>query len=606
MNNFTCSLVTVALLLAGLNAFAQSFNGYALYNQQNSSTVYLIDKNANIAHTWSCNTNGNYAVLLKEDGNIVRGGKYNGNQLNGAAAGGMLQEYDPNGNVVWEFIYSTSQYVQHHDIEIMPNGNVLFTAWEVKTPAELTQAGYDGANSDKWPTHIVEIQPSGSTANIVWEWHIWDHMIQDFDSSKDNFGVVSDHPELMDINAISGGGPGGGSGGGDWFHVNGINYNAELDQIVFTSRFASEFYIIDHSTTTPEAAGHTGGNSGMGGDFIYRWGNPSNYGTSGPQTIPGPVHDPRWIKDDGRINGGYIQFFNNDGNSGNSTVDAIDAPADGYNYTLVPGQSYGPSTYTWRHDCIDNANGQSASEKLSNGNTFVNLSGEYMYEVDSNDNVVWQYPVGPAKAFRYECTYPGIQILMGVDCNCDAGGTAYIDSCGDCVGGNTGLTPCVVIFVVTASATDATAGICDGTATATITGGLSPYTYLWNTSPVQTTVTAAGLCGNTSYTVLVTDANGDTTSTNIFITESGSTGVEETHTEKLVVFPNPSTGIFELGGLGKAGNYRVQVSDMYGHEVLTLSDERNIDLSGEAAGVYFIRVEFDNARSYTKMISLIK
>ena len=84
----------------------------------------------------------------------------------------MLQEYDPNGNVVWEFIYSTSQHVQHHDIEIMPNGNVLFMAWEVKTAAELNQAGFDGANSDKWPTHIVEIQPSGSTANIVWEWHI--------------------------------------------------------------------------------------------------------------------------------------------------------------------------------------------------------------------------------------------------------------------------------------------------------------------------------------------------------------------------------------------------------------------------------------------------
>jgi len=533
MKNCFFSIFSFALLVVGTDALAQSFNGYALYNQQNSSTVYLIDKDANIAHTWSCNANGNYAVLLKEDGNIVRGSVYSGNQNSwnpAPAIGGMLQEYDPNGNVVWEFIYSNSQHVQHHDIEIMPNGNVLFIAWEVKTSAELTQAGYDGGNSDKWPTHIVEIQPSGSTANIVWEWHIWDHMVQDFDASKDNFGVVSDHPELMDINAISGGGgPGGGGGGGDWFHVNGINYNAELDQIVFTSRFASEFYIIDHSTTTAEAAGHTGGNSGMGGDFIYRWGNPSNYGAPGSQTIPGPVHDPRWIKDDGRINGGYIQFFNNDGNSGNSTVDAIDAPADGYNYTLVPGQSYGPSTYTWRHDCIDNANGQSASEKLSNGNTFVNLSGEYMYEVDSNDNVVWQHSVGPAKAFRYECTYPGIQILMGVDCNCDPGGTAYIDSCGACVGGNTGLSPCV-----------------------------------------------------------------------------NPTVLEETTTGGLVVFPNPSTGIFELGGLRKSGNYRVQVSDMYGHEVLTLSNESNIDLSGEAAGVYFIRVDVDNVQSFTQMISLIK
>jgi len=406
---------TIALIFSLLTGSTQDFNGYALYNSQNSSTAYLIDKLGNIAHSWSCNVNGNYAVLLKENGNIVRGGVYNNNQLNGAAIGGMIQEYDPNGNVVWDFVYSTSSYCQHHDIEIMPNGNVLFIAWEVKSTAELTAAGYDGASSSKWPTRIVEIQPDGfGSASVIWEWRIWDHLIQDFDSSKDNYGVVADHPELMDINAVDApsGGPGGNSG--DWFHVNGISYNESLDQIVFTARHASEFFIIDHSTTASEAATHTGGNSGQGGDFIYH----------------------------GRENGGFIQIFNNEGDNGNSTVDAIETPRDGYNYTITPGSAFGPASYTWRHDCIDNASGQSAHDKLSNGNTFVNLSQEYMYEVDQSGSVIWQYNAGPAKAFRYECTHPGVQILMGVDCNCDAGGSAYIDNCGDCVGGNTGLTEC--------------------------------------------------------------------------------------------------------------------------------------------------------------------
>ena len=91
---------------------------------------------------------------------------------------------------------------------------------------------------------------------------------------------------------------------------------------------------------------HIGGNSGRGGDIIYRWGNPSNYGISAAQTIPNAVHDVRWITDDGRPNGGYLQIFNNSGVSNNqSAIDGIETPLDpetGYTYILNPGQAYGP------------------------------------------------------------------------------------------------------------------------------------------------------------------------------------------------------------------------------------------------------------------------
>jgi len=64
---------------------------------------------------------------------------------------------------------------------------------------------------------------------------------------------------------------------GDWTHVNAVDYNTDLDQIIVTSRHLGELYIIDHSTTTNEAAGHTRGNSNLGGDLLWRWGNPQVY-----------------------------------------------------------------------------------------------------------------------------------------------------------------------------------------------------------------------------------------------------------------------------------------------------------------------------------------
>lgn len=419
-------LIYFPLIFIYSNLLAQDFNGYALYNKQNNNTAYLIDKDGNIAKTWNCNVSCNYALLLKENGNLVRGGIYSANQLNGAAIGGIVQEIDPSGSVVWEYIYSNANHCSHHDITLIGD-NVLLTAWEVKSTNDLTQAGYNGATTEKWPTHFVEIAQNGSGGQIVWEWHIWDHLIQDHDSSKDNYGVIANHPELIDINMISntGGGPPG-MVSGDWFHINGVDYNEDLDQIAFSSRHASEIYIIDHSTTTAQASTHSGGNSAMGGDILYRWGNPSNYNTSGTQVFPGAVHDVRWIENDGRPYGGYLQVFNNKGVSSNqSTVDAFLPPIDptnGFNYFRASGQSFGPSSYDDRYVCQYSASGQSASNRMSNGNLFVNASGGQggsgiMYEVDENDNIIWQYNGGgPAKAFRYECEYDGIITLLNNPC----------------------------------------------------------------------------------------------------------------------------------------------------------------------------------------------
>ena len=62
-------------------------------------------------------------------------------------------------------------------------------------------------------------------------------------------------------------------------------------------------------------------------------------------------------------------------------------------------------------------------------------------------------------------------------------------------------------LVLATSTTPASCSNCNGTATVNPSGGNAPYTYAWNSSPVQNTQTATGLCAG-NYTVTVTDGSG--------------------------------------------------------------------------------------------------
>ena len=158
--------IPLTLLLISITLFtaAQNFNGFALYNSQGSNTTYLIDENQNIAHTWNMTTECNYTVALKENGNLVRGTKGNTSVFsngNIAAGSGRVQEIAPDGTIVWDYIYASSDYVSHHDLTLIGD-NVLITAWEKRTSTELNNAGYNNASSEKWPTHFIELEPDGN------------------------------------------------------------------------------------------------------------------------------------------------------------------------------------------------------------------------------------------------------------------------------------------------------------------------------------------------------------------------------------------------------------------------------------------------------------
>ena len=409
--------------------YEDAFDGYTLFAPMRSHSTYLINNSGEIIQIWDSNYPPGDAVYLLENGILLHTAfpGFNPTFMAGGI-GGRVELLDINSNVLWEFRYSNDQYCLHHDVEMLPNGNILMIAWEYKTYAESIAAGRNPDllfSGEMWPDHIIEVEPTGTSGgNIVWEWHVWDHLIQDYDPSKDNYGVVADHPELIDINFI-----GNLILNGDWNHINSIEYNEEFDQILLGVNMFSEIWIIDHSTTTVEAASHSGGRYGEGGDLLYRWGNPRAYRAGGfeDQKIF-HTHDAQWIES-GCPGEGNILFFNNgqgrpEGDY--SSVEEIIPPVDSNgNYSYQPGLPYGPEDSIWEYFADNpsdlNAIIMSGTQRLPNGNTLIcDGTMGIFYEVTYEKEIVWEYVVtypnpylnNVFKIRRYAPDYPGLENIL--------------------------------------------------------------------------------------------------------------------------------------------------------------------------------------------------
>ena len=389
--------------------------GYTLFSPIPSNTTYLIDHEGRKVHSWSSPGEHRPALsaYLLPDGDLLRTANIADSAVgnfSGGGTAGKLERISWNGELEWAWEYSSETFISHHDIEPMPNGNILMIAWEERTEAEALQAGRNpeiasdspGGQNNIWPDHIVEIEPVGNqSANIVWRWHAWDHLVQDYDPTKDNYGVVADHPERININYA--GGTGNAAGRADWMHCNGLDYNPVLDQIAISCRSMHEIYIIDHSTTTEEAAGSTGGNAGKGGDLLYRWGNPQVYhqGLSSDQQLFGQ-HDVNWIPE-GHPFAGSLSIFNN-GNGRSPAYSSVEIispdihPSEGYG--LQNNGTFGPNTANWSWNLGEAMYSGSISgvDVMENGNMLVTHGTKgTLYEVNAAGEVVWTYinPIGP-------------------------------------------------------------------------------------------------------------------------------------------------------------------------------------------------------------------
>lgn len=378
----------------------QSYNGYTLFCPSGSRITYLIDNCGKLVHTWESDYLPGQSVYLLENGHLLRTCRI-GSNFNAGGSGGRLELYSWEGELLWSYNYSSDNYHHHHDIEPLPNGNILLIAWDLKTAEEVEPLGRWNANADLWAERVIEIEPVGTDQiNVVWEWYLWDHLIQDADINKENYGIVEDHPELVDINAgnnENGGGPGSGS---DWIHLNSISYDPIHDRIILSSRNLSEIWVIDHSTSTQEAAGHTGGNSGRGGDLLFRWGNPRFYdrGTLEDQILFGQ-HDAKFIEEGLEDEGKIIMFNNGQGRpDGNySSIEIIDPPYDiNDEFVIIGEQAFGPIDSDWifTNDPPDAfySSRISGAQRLPNGNTLIceGINGRF-FEIDYFGNLVWEY-----------------------------------------------------------------------------------------------------------------------------------------------------------------------------------------------------------------------
>jgi hypothetical protein len=345
----------------------KAYDGYTLFSPMtNSKTTYLIDMEGNVVHKWETQyTPGLYAILL-ENGNLLRGGRILDSPVTIGGVGGIVQEIDWSGKVVWEYKMSSPTETQHHCFARMPNGNTLILGWEYKSNDEALAKGRDPKSFPPsvfaggkwhygfWPDFVREVDKSGKA---VWEWHAWDH--------------IGKGPTKLDINYKLPEAVGEYYSNFDWTHFNTLDYNPKTDQVIVNSRNMSETMLIDHKT----------------GQIQWRWGNPCAYGQgecpkyydNASQQLFGSHHASF-------LENGNIQIFDNgserpEGNR--SRVVEVDPKTNKIVWEYYSNDS--TSFYSYR---------QGAAQRLPNGNTLITSTQHgHLFEVTAKKEIVWEYVV---------------------------------------------------------------------------------------------------------------------------------------------------------------------------------------------------------------------
>ena len=389
--------------------------GYVLYSPLSSGTTYLLDTDAQVVHTWESEYSP-HSLYLLDDGTLLRPGRDPDTEhFRAGGAMGIVQKLSWDSEVLWEWKLSDENRILHHDVEPLPNGNFLALGWELRTPEEARAVGRrEDLIPEKglWPDFLIEVEPlPPDDARIVWEWRVWDHLVQDVDPSLPNYGKPAEHPHRLDINAggppveidteelaqlralgyvpdeapaegaegtrsatesdsqapDGGNGPVDGDAGDDSDDQPEQAEPEPEEEEELRSDFLHVNAVDWHpeldqiAMTVPELGEiwiirrprSTAEAAGPAGDLIYRWGNPSAYGMGDPETkrlfYP---HDVQWIPA-GHPGAGNLTVFNNGQDRPGveyTSIEEVEPPlADGGAYPRPVEGPWEPEELVWSY-----------------------------------------------------------------------------------------------------------------------------------------------------------------------------------------------------------------------------------------------------------------
>ncbi|MEQ9101155.1 MAG: aryl-sulfate sulfotransferase [Imperialibacter sp.] len=366
--------------------------------ESGGTSAYLISKAGKRLYTWT------FGLSLGADIELLPNGKLLGmfkaptpGFSFGGGYGGVIQIINPDSSVDWEFQYVSDDLLAHHDLTLLPNGNILFLAWEKIDSVTAKKAGAS-VGYDIYPEKVVEIDTA--TREVVWEWRSWDHIVQDKLNGAPTYGVVAERPDKININYLL-------RPDGDLMHANGIDYDLENDLIFISVNYFSEVWVVDHSASTEEARGGSGGKFGKGGNLIYRFGNPEAYGNAKGTRLFDRIHFPNLLRKEGRQMPNVL-IYENGLTAKRSTVYEFEMPEE---LQLLPDWDNEPKVVWSFTDSLLSYGRISGAVRTNNGNTLI-CEGDYgFWEVTADGEVAWKYNDTSATFWRGYAYYENDEAL---------------------------------------------------------------------------------------------------------------------------------------------------------------------------------------------------